>query len=238
MDALRRYTQDGFLLCKGAVPVDAITELMEGYRWLVQEVTGRRFDDLHHGDIVEYFNHRHDHESQVYTRIRQYGWLMEFARHPAILRQIRPLLTVPFGVFQKIPFRIDLPFWTQELAYWHQDYTYVKGNIDTITAWIPMQDTRWQLGCLMVMPGSHREGVLEHDLQIGKKFVPSKIFARDVRYIEMDRGDVLLFSSLLLHSSGLNVSNHIRYSLQARYTPLHLPTDPGMGTVYPFLEEP
>ena len=35
---------------------------------------------------------------------------------------------------------------------------------------------------------------------------------------EMKRGDVLLFNSFLLHTSNINFSNLIRYSIQIRFT--------------------
>ena len=132
----------------------------------------------------------------------------------------------------KIPFRIDLPGVTRELAIWHQDYRYVQGNTEIITAWIPLQDTPYIRGCLMVMPGSHAMGILAHDVDVlDKRHFPSEIFQREVRYVEMQRGDILLFHSLLLHSSNLNMSQTTRLSIQARYTILSAPTDPSMGEV-------
>ncbi len=129
-----------------------------------------------------------------------------------------------------------MPFWTDELAYWHQDYFYVKGNTGVVTAWIPLQDTTYVNGCLSIMPGSHKLGVLPHDLMIGKKRVPSAIFDNEIRLVEMHKGDVLLFNSLLLHAGNLNLSTGIRYSIQARYTHLDDAVDQGMGGVIPLSE--
>ncbi|MBK6632542.1 MAG: phytanoyl-CoA dioxygenase family protein [Betaproteobacteria bacterium] len=138
------------------------------------------------------------------------------------------------GLMGKIPFRIDLPGVTRELAVWHQDYRYVRGNTDIITAWVPLQDTPYVRGCLMVMPGSQELGIIEHDHEVlGKRHSPSGVFGREVRYVEMRRGDLLLFHSLLLHSSTLNMSPTVRLSIQARYSALSAPTDPSMGQVIP-----
>jgi ectoine hydroxylase-related dioxygenase (phytanoyl-CoA dioxygenase family) len=81
------------------------------------------------------------------------------------------------------------------------------------------------------MPGSHRLGPLAHDLAVGKKRVPGTIFGNPIRMIEMRKGDLLLFNALLLHSGNLNLSAGIRYSVQARYTPLGAAADEGMGGV-------
>jgi ectoine hydroxylase-related dioxygenase (phytanoyl-CoA dioxygenase family) len=124
-----------------------------------------------------------------------------------------------------------LPLWTKELALWHQDHFYVRGNTEIVTAWIPFQDTDYFNGCLSIMPGSHKLGVVPHDVRVGKKSVPSTIYDREIRLVEMRKGDVLLFNALLLHSGSLNVSSSIRYSLQPRYSPAGRPVDPGMGEV-------
>ncbi len=230
---LEAYRRNGFLLVKGVVPDAAIDSLLSQYLHVVREVTGREFRDPFGADLVAFYNEHPDLESRVYVAIRATPSLEAFSRHPSVLASVGNVLGDAFGLFSKIPFRIDMPLWTSELAHWHQDHYYVRGNTEIVTAWVPMQDTRWDRGCLMVMPRSHADGVIAHDLPLGKKHVPSGIFDREVRFVEMEKGDVLLFSALLLHSSGLNVSDTIRYSVQARYTPLGLPVDPGMGAVLP-----
>jgi hypothetical protein len=44
---------------------------------------------------------------------------------------------------------------------------------------------------------------------------------------------VLLFHALLLHSSGVNLSDRVRLSLQPRFTALADVVDPAMGGVVP-----
>jgi len=170
----------------------------------------------------------------LYDGIRLFPWLKEFSLSPAITQGVTALLGDRVGLMEKIVFRIDLPGVTRELAVWHQDFFYVKGNEQIVTAWIPLQDTAYENGCLMVMPGSSRLGPLDHDRKIlGKRHFPSNIFERDVRYVPMKRGDLLFFNALMLHSSGVNISDRVRFSVQARYSPLDLPTDPGMGRLIP-----
>ena len=71
---------------------------------------------------------------------------------------------------------------------------------------------------------------LPHEINIlEKKYYPSGIFESEVRYIEMERGDVLFFHSCLLHSSGNNISDIIRFSLQARYLCADSESDASMG---------
>lgn len=82
----------------------------------------------------------------------------------------------------------------------------------------------------MIMPKSHLNGPIEHNMNIlKKKYYPESIFDNEVRYVEMKRGDALFFHSQLLHSSGNNISDRIRYSIQARYIRSSAKSDPAMG---------
>jgi ectoine hydroxylase-related dioxygenase (phytanoyl-CoA dioxygenase family) len=221
--------ETGYALVRNAVSRESIDLLLTRYLGLVKDVTGRAFADPYGEDLVDYFNTRRDQESEIYVRIRDTPWLEEFSRQPGIVEVIRSLVDGPCALFRKIPFRIDMPEWVHELALWHQDYFYVRGNTDVITAWIPMQDVTYLNGCLSVMPRSHLLGPVEHGLKIGKKSVPATIFGSEIRMVEMKQGDLLVFSALMLHSGNLNLSTTIRYSLQPRYTPVGRPIDPSMG---------
>jgi ectoine hydroxylase-related dioxygenase (phytanoyl-CoA dioxygenase family) len=227
------YRKDGYALIRNVVPWHVVDELLVNYLALVNRESGRTFTNAHGADLVAYFNEHGDVESAVYTKIRETPWLLDFARHPAIVTQVKSILGEDCGVFAKAPFRIDMPLWTKELALWHQDHFYVRGNTEILTAWIPFQDTTYFNGCLSVMPGSHTLGPVAHDVALGKKSVPSSIFGREIRMVEMNKGDLLLFNALTLHTGNLNLSQSIRYSLQPRYTPLGSPVDRAMGEVIP-----
>ena len=232
-DLQASYEEHGYALVRGAIAGETIDALMANYLALVNQLSGRHFEDPHSAELVAFFNDHPDVESQVYTAIRDTPWLVDFARQPAIVQRVKQVLGDACGLFSKAPFRIDMPMWTKELALWHQDYFYVRGNSDIVTAWIPFQPTTYFNGCLSVMPGSHKSGVVPHDVAIGKKRVPSGIFGNEIRMVEMNKGDLLLFNALLLHSGNLNLSSGIRYSLQPRYTSLNGEVDPNMGSVIP-----
>ena len=74
------------------------------------------------------------------------------------------------------------------------------------------------VGALSVMKKSHLLGKLNHDLKWGKKWMPSGVYGTPVDIIEMEKGDILLFNSYLLHASNMNFSEIIRYSIQIRFT--------------------
>lgn len=223
-------------MVRGAIPSDHIRTLESQFLGLVELRGGRSFKSIDDPALASFLAANRDLERTLYDEIRRYPWLVDFSKHEGITGMIRSILGTVIGLMEKIPFRIDIPHVTRELAVWHQDFFYVKGNTDVVTAWIPMQDTPFERGCLMVMPESHRLGALPHGgSALGKRNYPDGIFERPVQYVEMLRGDVLLFNALMLHSSGVNISNSLRCSVQARYSRASDPVDPSMGR---FIELP
>jgi ectoine hydroxylase-related dioxygenase (phytanoyl-CoA dioxygenase family) len=229
-DLALNYARQGFVVVRDAIPANHLRMLESQFLSLVEARGGRQFTSIDDTELAAFLGTNRELERTLYDEIRRYPWLVDFSKHESVACLVRELLGAEIGLMEKIPFRIDVPHVTRELAVWHQDFFYVRGNVDVVTAWIPMQDTPYERGCLMVMPGSHQLGALPHSASaLGKRRYPSGIFERDVRYVEMNRGDVLLFSALMLHSSGVNISNGLRCSAQARFSRLSDPVDPSMG---------
>jgi len=223
------FQKNGFVLLKRVIPHPRIDEFLKNHLEIVNEITGLNIDDPQSPDLIKFYNQHRELEAKVYEQTLCQPWLLDFSKQQAIVEPIKKILGENVGLFKKCPFRMDLPLWTQELAHWHQDHFYVKGNTKIIVAWIPMQDTSYLNGCLSIMPRTHQLGPIAHDLQLGKKSIPSSIFGNEIRLAEMNKGDLLLFSTLLLHSSNVNYSTTIRYALQPRFTLLNEPVSEGMG---------
>jgi ectoine hydroxylase-related dioxygenase (phytanoyl-CoA dioxygenase family) len=229
---VEHYEDLGYVVIRSAISERAIDEFMSRFVRLTEDLLGCALADPHSEKAAVFWNENKATQSQLYDRIREPSWLVDFCSSPEITGHVKELAGERLSLMRKIPFRIDAPLETAQYAAWHQDYFYVRGNTEIVTAWIPMQETEYVHGCLTVMPGSHRLGPVAHPRKvIGKRDLPTGIFDREVRYIEMKKGDLLLFHSCLLHSSSLNLSGVTRYSIQARYSPAHLPTDTGMGSV-------
>lgn len=193
-----------------------LEDLLEEYRELANAKTGACWRDAWDPGLLAWFQAFPSSLSQIYDAAKQ---LPTLKRLEEKLRPSVEKLIGPCRALEKKPFRIDLPRDTKELAHWHQDRQYLEAEgyySRTVVAWIPLQDVTWYNGCLSIMPSSHNEPFL-HDLSIGKKQIPTSIFDREVRYVEMRRGDVLLFDSWLLHSGNMNWSDKIRYSVQIRW---------------------
>ena len=99
----------------------------------------------------------------------------------------------------------------------HQDYHYFPYENDSmIAAVIYLEDATVESGCLCVMPGVHKQGVLPHEPD-GLYLSPQKYPIEDATPCEGSAGDVLLFSYLTPHGSYLNRSDHPRRIVLFQY---------------------
>lgn len=106
----------------------------------------------------------------------------------------------------------------------HQDWRSGQGSLDSIVVWFPLVPCNHELGVLQLVPGSHKHGLME---ATGVSYEGSlQADYPDEAYIEENLypGDVLVFSSLLVHRSGNNITNNIRWSVQYRFNNLDEPT--------------
>ena len=121
----------------------------------------------------------------------------------------------------------------------HQDYPFNLGSKNSITIWIPLQDTDYKMGTLKVSEQSHKgEKIYKYgvdnknfSMDIGKlvkRKIPAnnhyKVSLNDKLFnfksVKIKAGEALVISQFLVHKSGDNISNRIRFSVQLRYNDL------------------
>ena len=107
---------------------------------------------------------------------------------------------------------------------WHQDSGYVVGNggppdhAPYVTCWCPLDDATVENGTVRLMPGSHRNGILPHDRQPGSNDLVGAPAETEGVVVEAKAGDIVAFSSLLLHATGANRTDRPRRVYLAQYT--------------------
>jgi phytanoyl-CoA hydroxylase len=92
---------------------------------------------------------------------------------------------------------------------WHQDEFFIPTRDRSLTAaWIALDDATVENGCLWVLPGSHRPGVIYPDRDQEDPRFDCSVEAYDFPYqdsdavpVEVAAGSVLLFNGYLLHRS-------------------------------------
>jgi phytanoyl-CoA hydroxylase len=101
---------------------------------------------------------------------------------------------------------------------WHQDFSYYPHtNTDLVTALIFFDDASVTNGCLRVIPGSHRRGLVSHEVD---GFFRGKAQGTDASQavdIEVPAGSVLFLHCLTLHASARNTSHLPRRTFLPAY---------------------
>jgi len=106
----------------------------------------------------------------------------------------------------------------------HQDYHYFPHDKNTMmAAVIHLTDATEDMGCIRVMPGSHKQGVL--DTYVSPSGKRPALYLDTEKYpvesatpLTAKRGDVVCFSYLTIHGSAINSSDRVRKTVlvQAR----------------------
>lgn len=148
--------------------------------------------------------------------------------------------------FPSISTRPVMYFNSQRLAtkevYWrlslHQDWRSIQGSLDSIVVWVPLVNTDIKLGALEVIPGSHRRGLLPAELVDGYGHILDPVETGELVPVEINKGDALFFSTFLIHRSGTNVTESIRWSCHFRYNNLREKTFIERGLPHPYIYQP
>ena len=99
---------------------------------------------------------------------------------------------------------------------WHQDEFFIPTRDRSLTAvWIALDDATVENGCLWVLPGSHRPGILYPTQEQADPRFDCSIEAYNFPYadsdavpVEIPAGTALFFSGYLLHRSLQNSGKH------------------------------
>jgi len=93
----------------------------------------------------------------------------------------------------------------------HQDAPYFPHDRHSMIAAIcHFDDAPIEKGCVRVVPGSHKLGILEHSSQGGWHLPFDEYPISSAVPCEAEAGDVLFFSYLTIHGSGINISQEAR----------------------------
>ena len=150
------------------------------------------------------------------------------AINPLILQIMRLLLSEDLSLFHKQILLMSEPRKTWHLSKWHQDHYFNGGPLSTLTTYIPLQSTGKNNGGLMLVPFRKRgERKIYKHKDNDHKTRWNAIDEEEIQGMEgvqmpdLERGDMLVFSSSVPHSPTLNKSTDIRFVLNFRYQDLN-----------------
>ena len=103
---------------------------------------------------------------------------------------------------------------------WHQDNGYTPLIPEEyVTCWLALDDATEDNGCIEVIPASHLRGTVSHHPGEGPFRVGLDGGEGEGVALPVERGDVLVFSSLIMHRSGPNVTDRHRRAWIIQFCP-------------------
>ena len=95
-----------------------------------------------------------------------------------------------------------------------------------VTVWLPLTAATPENGCLRVMPGVHKQGLLRHRTKagLGTAIAPEALPHAKIVTLPMQKGSVLLMHKHTPHCSTRNNTDRVRWSMDIRYQPTGTPT--------------
>ena len=127
-----------------------------------------------------------------------------------------------------IQFRMDFPNDSRNSYGWHQDNAYDQHNINSTNGavlWLPLINTNEENGTLEIKPGSEFSSFdCSEKVSSGDKYRSEQILVQKKyldkypsRSIDVKKNNSLVTYCGIFHRSGINISNHIRFTLVIRY---------------------
>ena len=152
--------------------------------------------------------------------------------HPAILDIVESLIGPEILAHPQFNIRPKLPNQDTSVVPWHQDLGYLQPDASEtfmVNFWIPLVDATVENGCMEVIAGSHKAPLIDHVTGLGpgrnfKGIVDEELPDGEQVQCPVPLGGVLLIQHKTIHRSVPNHSDHIRWSMDIRYSDPRMPT--------------
>lgn len=218
-DQVAQYQREGYVVASGAATPDVFAGMRAQLdAWVAESRSHREnYGETLIGSPRFDLEPGHSAEKPKLRRINNPAEISEAYRAAAFdgpLGDMAAALLGPDVKFLQCKINLKLPGTATRVDY-HQDFSYVPyTNDDALTALVMLDDMTLENGCLMAVPGSHREGqasLWQDGRYTGK--VSAEKTAECLRRavpITGKAGDVCLMHTLLLHGSEPNSSGRPR----------------------------
>ena len=242
MNKIKEFNENGFCIAKSIIPVALHKELFLTFYDLVTSMVNRHkvqldFDfkdisDVKYPDDIDHLDkalfavsdYKRDLIGELYDTIAYCSAFLKLVSHPEIENNARELLSLKshstiYSTTHRI--RMDEPEDVKRRAGWHQEIFHTYPDTKFIQTWAPViRDSTVNNGTIEVCEQSHLNGVVDqiwedekgggyaHRILVKDKIVQKH---KEVQ-LPMKVGDVMFFDPHLIHRSGYNSSNEIRYS--------------------------
>ena len=202
---LENYERDGFLFPIEVFSDAEIARFRDAFEALLESSQARspkRFDRLH----------------------LFFDWAHQIVTHHKLLDVVEPILGDDILVYGTLVF-LKQPH-DSRYASWHQDGFYSRLHLTPSTsAWIALTPSYRANGCMRVIPGSHKLGLLDHEnvsedphiLNRRGERITAPVDESQAVDVELRAGQLSLHQSTIIHGSNPNVSDEPRIGFIVRF---------------------
>nr|MCU0341910.1 phytanoyl-CoA dioxygenase family protein [Spirosomataceae bacterium] len=238
MNALQEeFRQEGFIILRNfldkSVVANIYREAREVFATQIKRVTGREVDinnrDEFESGMFEFFQKDFEAFRGTGINVQHLISLHTLAVSEKITNLLKEVGIEKPSIGARPAMQFNSRFLSKDGSkHWkldaHQDWRTGQGSLDSPVIWFPMVDAGADLGALQVIPRSHTWGLLESSTSGYQGGITARLNDEDFVQTEFEVGDLLIFSAFLVHQSGNNITNNIRWSVQLRYNNLAEPT--------------
>jgi ectoine hydroxylase-related dioxygenase (phytanoyl-CoA dioxygenase family) len=211
-DVASRYGRDGYIAVPDLLSAREVAELRDeavricrGARGPIQGATPPAADESDDHLLRRYLCVHFPHKVSPVVRASM--------QHPRIVEVLTQLIGLDVKAMQSMLF---IKSEGKPGQAWHQDEYFIPTRDRSLTGvWIALDDATVENGCLWVLPGSHRRGVLYPARDQDDPQFDCSIEAYDFPYsdedsvpVEIPAGTAILFNGYLLHRSLQNSGRH------------------------------
>ena len=232
-----QFNKDGFLILRGALDQEVVgtiyKEAREIFAVQIKRVTGQAVDiddrDAFENAMFEFFEKDFDAFVNTGKTVQHSISLHRLGVDDQILNLLKQVGISRPVIGARPAMQFNSRFLSKDGSkHWkldaHQDWRTGQGSLDSTVIWFPMVPAGEEIGALQVIPGSHTTGLLESSTSGYQGGITAALREEEFVQTEFEVGDLLIFSSFLVHRSGNNVTRNIRWSVQLRYNNLDEPT--------------
>lgn len=251
---LNDYKSNGYLLLKNYVIQDEIQKILKDCKniFLIQFIHKKYIDFINIEDLdpvlfdnllIKLFEEDFITFSNCGKQVQHLISLHKLGVSDVFLKVLKQIgLKIPTISTRPVVF-FNHPKLAKEKVFYkvdsHQDWRSMQGSLNSIVIWVPLMTITKNIGALEILPKSHKLGLITDTIDHGFGMVNlSEIQKNNLMSVEVMPGDILIFSSLLVHQSGENISNTPRWSCHFRFNDLSEETFIERGYAHPYIYKP
>lgn len=236
-----QFENEGYIILPKVLSQDVV----EGARQSVQELVDREADKLMDQQLISerfenepfetrwlrLFENKLDLAPDSFRPELHLAGFYPVFFDAKVLDVVEAFLGSEIRLYPNYTVRAKVPDHAKAVVLWHQDGGYTAVNspesagksvdeMRMINVWSPLVPANRENGCMQFVPGTHKLGVVPHEkkkyyLEIADDYLKPR--EKDAIDIEMNPGDIVLFSNLLFHRGLPNLTKAVRWSMDWRY---------------------